>query len=57
MRMLGAMSQTKRCRYARKGCTCYIPRDLFGKKGKRKAVKSGRAAEKTAVRREVADVT
>lgn len=53
MRMLGAMSQTKRCRYARRGCTCYIPRDLFGRKGKRKAVKSGRMQEKTAVRQEV----
>lgn len=56
MRMLGAMSQTKRCRYARKGCTCYIPRDLFGKKGKRKAVKPGRASEKASVRREEIDV-
>jgi hypothetical protein len=54
--MLGAMSQTKRCRYARKGCTCYVPRDLFGKKGKRKAVKSGRASEKASVRREEIDV-
>lgn len=48
--MLGNAKMTKKCQHTRKGCTCYVPRDLFGRKGKRKLHKSGRAAEKRAVR-------
>lgn len=51
-RMLGATRQANKCRYASRGCTCYIPRDLFGRKGNRKIRKSGRAAEKAVLRRE-----
>jgi hypothetical protein len=42
-RMLGKTKQTKKCRHASKGCTCYIPRDLFGPKGKKKIKKGSRA--------------